>query len=411
MRKVFFSMNDFSKEGGGTIRMLGLMNDYASLGNEVIFISNCPISKHHLFQKNISLIYIDFSFSGKQKRILQALLSIFPVFVVKIFFLKLFKKLNETFKPFKNEDIIFFEYLDNSIGYIAKKQKWVNGYINDIHGVATEEFWFQHSNTKSFIKRCIFKAKFLSSKLLDKKVFENALGIIFSSHAMQDYFEKHYNLKNVKKYVVPNLISSNAITQEIDTDLLKKISEKYQVEKNKIVLFAGGFKQTGGITDLVLAFEKVINKKHDTILILIGDGKIMPQCKELVSKLDLDKSVYFLGRIPYNKLRTYQEIADVIVCPDKQNPFSDMILHLKYLDALISGKIVINGSFKSVQEINKDEFLSLNFTPSDIDSLANSISFALENKEELEIKYRCSKTYTAKNLTYSKYISVLENYS
>jgi len=195
--------------------------------------------------------------------------------------------------------------------------------------------------------------------------------------------------------------------------ILRNIFSRYLLSIVLILtmVFAGGFKQTGGITDLVLAFEKVINKKHDTILILIGDGKIMPQCKELVSKLDLDKSVYFLGRIPYNKLRTYQEIADVIVCPDKQNPFSDMILHLKYLDALISGKIVINGSFKSVQEINKDEFLSLNFTPSDIDSLANSISFALENKEELEIKYRCSKTYTAKNLTYSKYISVLENYS
>lgn len=409
MKNIFFTMNDFSKEGGGTIRMLGLMNDLAILGKEVIFISNCPKSKYILFEKNITHINLNFPFTGKQKRIFQAILSFFPVFIVKLFFSKLFKKLNKTLQPFKNEEIIFFEYLDNSIGYIAKKENWVKGYVNDIHGVATEEFWFQYSNTKSLKKRIIFKAKYFSSKLLDKKVFENARGIIFSSYAMQDYFDKHYNLKNVKKYVVPNLISSNAINNTVDDILLKKIKEKYQIDKDKeVILFAGGFKQTGGITDLILAFEKVVKNNKKAILILIGDGTYMQQCKDLVSKLNLKEVVYFLGRIPYNQLRTYQEIADVIVCPDKQNPFSDMILHLKYLDALISGKIVINGSFKSVQEINKDEFLSINFIPSNVESLANSISFVLDNKIMLEEKYKSSKKYTAENLTYSQFVSVLE---
>jgi hypothetical protein len=114
-----------------------------------------------------------------------------------------------------------------------------------------------------------------------------------------------------------------------------------------------------------------------------------------------------MGRIPYDHLKTYHDLAVIIVCPDKQNVFSELIVHVKYLDALQSGKIVINGSFKSVKEVNFDQSLSVDFVPSNIDSLTNSLMYCLDNLETLKYKYSNNRKYAEENLTYASHINVL----
>ncbi len=114
-----------------------------------------------------------------------------------------------------------------------------------------------------------------------------------------------------------------------------------------------------------------------------------------------------MGRVPYKDLRTYQSIANVIVCPDRDNVYSQLIVHVKYLDALISGKIVINGAFESVKEINEEEKLSLLYIPSNVESLAKTIFRALENETYLLEKYQKNVQYVRHHLTYNTVISVL----
>jgi glycosyltransferase involved in cell wall biosynthesis len=134
----------------------------------------------------------------------------------------------------------------------------------------------------------------------------------------------------------------------------------------------------------------------------------MLECLSIIKEKQIEDKVVFIGRIPYHQLRTYQDLSDIIVCPDKQNVYSELIVHVKYLDALMSGKLVINGSFKSVKEINVDEFLSLNFIPSDIESLRNVLHYAFEHFEHLKEKYKNVQVFTRDNLTYISHVTVLE---
>ena len=55
---VFFSENDFVKEGGGTIRMLGIMNELAEKGHAVTFISNT--ARVGLFHPSVKHIPVNF---------------------------------------------------------------------------------------------------------------------------------------------------------------------------------------------------------------------------------------------------------------------------------------------------------------------------------------------------------------
>jgi glycosyltransferase involved in cell wall biosynthesis len=407
-RFVFFSMNDFTQEGGGTIRMLGIMNELAKKGHEVIFISNT--TKPHLCDATIKQVALDFPFSRQDKRVFQGLLGILPIFLIQWKYAKLFQRIEQVIQTeFANETIYFCEYLDNSIGYALKKLGIIQNYINDLHGVATLEFKFQAKLGKSLPEKIKFYTKYKISDWLDSKVCNAAQGLIFASQAMKEYFIAQYpKVAEKQNYILPYVLSSGAVLDTVDLNLKKELETKFNRKPDeKIIFFAGAFKKTGGVPDLILAFNTIKNK-YNSRLFIVGDGPTMTECQTIVEQNNLKDKVIFIGRIPYHQLRTYQDLADVIVCPDKQNVYSELIVHVKYLDSLLSRKVVINGSFKSVQEINKDEFLSVNFKPSDVQSLSTAISYSLDHYASLLEKYKNNFDYVSKQLTYASQVAVLE---
>src|SRR3569833_1581857 len=77
MPYIFFTMNDFSKEGGATIRMYGILNELAKQGEDVTLISNAKgMGK---FDSSITHINIGYTFSAKDKRLFQGVVGAFPL--------------------------------------------------------------------------------------------------------------------------------------------------------------------------------------------------------------------------------------------------------------------------------------------------------------------------------------------
>jgi len=408
MRFVFFSMNDFTREGGGTIRMLGILNELAKKGHDIVFVSNA--THYDSFHPRIQHVPLDFPFSRQDKRVFQGLLGLLPVALLSVLYKRFFQRLQTVFMPYASETLYTFEYLDNSIGYVLYTKHWIKGYINDLHGVATLEFKFQANHAKSLVEKIHFELKYQISDWLDRKVCNAAEGLIFASKAMEHYFEKQYPLVSGKRNcILPYVLSPATLDFTVDATLKKELLVKYAIQDDdQIIFFGGAFKKTGGISDLITAFSGLIHTFPNARLFLLGDGPTMPECQALTTQLAVQDKVVFIGRTPYQHLRTYQDLATVIVCPDKQNVYSELIVHVKYLDALVSGKLVINGSFKSVMELNTDGFLSLTFTPSDVESLTRALEEALQNTALLSEKYKHSKSYVAEHLTYQKFVTVLE---
>ena len=214
-----------------------------------------------------------------------------------------------------------------------------------------------------------------------------------------------YSLQNVKSVVVEESINESILTQTINLELLTSLKEKLKIdEATTVFLFAGAFKQLGGVADLVKAYSLL--KKNDaslnTRLILVGDGELESYCKELVNNNDLSNEVFFMGRQSYSKLKTFHSIADIIVCPDKDTIFSQLLPHIKYFDSLTSGKIVINGKFEFTETLNPNQKFSLNFQPSNVNSLAETMRYAVNNKEELSQKYAESSEEAIQTFSYSE---------
>lgn len=399
---IFFTLNNFTLDGGGRVRIYGILNALAKDGKEVILISNCIDTTK--FHTNIKHIPFDFNLSIKQKKIFQLFLAIFPNFVNKVLFQHYIKHFKNKIPQQLQKEIIFLEYLDNSLGYFYKKNKCITSYINDIHGIAPLEF---KNNKAHGIKKIYNLLRYKVAIRLDQKVMKSATKIIVVSEAMKEYFLNEYSFLQNKIIIIRDGVSKEFCDQPIDKSLLHEITQKYKNDGKKIIFFAGNFKDLGGVLDLINAFILLTKKREDIKLLLIGDGEHFKEAKQIIKNVKLNEVVYFLGRVPYSKLKTYQQIANVIVCPDKQHPYSELVPHIKYFDALTTNKIVINGKFKSITEINKEEFLSINFEPSNINDLALKINLALNNAHNLNMKYKNNAKYVCAKLTYENFISYL----
>lgn len=385
---IFFTLRDFHEIGGGSIRINGLISSAINSGHNTRVFSLGKI-------RDAEDIDIGISFSKFEKRIFQLLLTFTPFFLMKVIFYRLYKSLKEVSYKYdlKNSNVIFCEYLDLSVGYFMYRAGMIGRYTCDIHGMVPNEFLIKDKNK-------IFKnLRANVAKKLDDKVFNLSSSFIFASESMERYFYREYNLKDKETLIIPYFIQRSMVKSVVIPSLKNKIIADYQLtEFDNKIFFAGQFKEFGGVTYLIRAFKKVLSLHPNSILILIGKG---PTLKECISYLDENKISYVhIPQIPYEQLRTYQEVSDVLVCPDVMNLYSNFILHLKYIDSLCSNKIVINGSFDSVLEVNNHECLSINYTPSNAESLAGKICYAIENKEELLSKYRNNRSFVKDKFTY-----------
>lgn len=395
-----FTFRDLSKAGGGSIRITGILNALAQNGINITLYS---ITEKALGLNNQIIIKTIPKSLTPNKRIFQFLIAFGLDFIYK-------HKLKEFKKLLPKKEILFFEYLDISIGFWLKKNKVIDDYITDVHGIAPMEFDLQE--TKSMLMPLSNKIKKTTAKKLDKKVFTNAKKIIYPSKGVKQYIENAYQIDAEKGLIVPEAINPLLNQQEVDKAIIKDFSSKYNLhEADKVILFAGEFKPLGGILDLIKSFILFKNEYETNCkLLLIGDGKLMPEAKLLSQQSKHDEDIVFIGRTPYNLLRTYQSLADIIICPDKDTVYSHLLPHIKYFESISSGKIVINGEFDCLQEINDNQFYSLNFKPSNVVSLKDTILYAVSDFNKIKHKYLNSAAIAKTLFSYNESISELKVY-
>ncbi len=397
-RFVFLTMNDMTRDGGGPVRIYGLLNALAGKGCEVTLLSNSTHIKQ--LGPDVRNIFIGRKFTPGQKRMIQALVAWLPAWAAALFFRRTLRLTAERLGGAK--EIYSFEYLDNTLAYLLKKQGFIDRYVNDIHGMAPLEFESQIIRASNLLDRLRFKLKRLSARKLDRKVFSSASGLIYASDAMQEYYERNIISGKKPASIILPFVSGGDVNGKPDQELAEALREKYSLSAGDFVfLFAGSYKATGGVDWLIDAFERIRDQEPRVKLMLIGNtGPMYQHCMRKVRQSEYRASIITIEKIPYSQLLTYQSLANVVVCPDQANNYSEYIIHTKYFDAMWSDKPVINGNFAAVRQINPDERLSLSFDPSSPDDLYRTMKRSVDDYARLSEKYARTSDYLRKNLTY-----------
>ncbi|WP_010228305.1 glycosyltransferase family 4 protein [Gillisia marina] len=212
-------------------------------------------------------------------------------------------------------------------------------------------------------------------KNIEAKSLENADLICCVSQEIK-YKVISMGINEDKVLVTPNRVDSLLFNPEVKNS---RISEKYNL-KGKIVFgWTGSFRNFHGLDSVVKAFKLVKDKTPNAILILVGDGQEFDKIKHLVTELNLEENVIFVGRKKFVKVPDYVSNFDIcLVSAKSAEGFHYSPLKLREYLALGKAVIVPNaGDLSSNFGDGKDVLM---YKPGEVNDLANKMLLLISNE-------------------------------
>lgn len=270
-------------------------------------------------------------------------------------------------------------------------------------------------------------ANHLISKLKNKP-------LVFDSH---EYFTEVPELqhnpvakktwKAIERFIVPKLTYCITVNQSIallfkqeygiDFKVLRNLppENKMQEKANRhilnlpenkfiILLQGNGINMHRGSEELVAAMQYL----DDTFLLLIiGNGDVVPQLKKIAAEKNLQTRIQFIGRLPYQELKKYTMAADLGVTLDKDTNLNYRFsLPNKIFDYIQAGIPVLSSKLPELERIIKQYGVGELVDEVTPQAIAAKIQQMSSNKAQLaEYSKNCEKA--AYELTWENEKSVL----
>ncbi|MCA9486748.1 MAG: glycosyltransferase [Candidatus Woesearchaeota archaeon] len=176
----------------------------------------------------------------------------------------------------------------------------------------------------------------------------------------------------------------------------KSLREKYAI-KGEFLLFVGRLAEKKGITYLLDAMPKIIEKHKDCKLLIVGSGPLEKELKEQAKKLKLEQHVLFTGPIQNSELPRYYASADIFVGPSIVASDGDTEgFGLVFVEAMGSGTLVVTTDLPAIQDIVENEKTGYIGPQKDSISLAKVLLSCLEDKKKANSVALAGKKYVEK---------------
>lgn len=212
----------------------------------------------------------------------------------------------------------------------------------------------------------------------EKLGLENANQRITVSEFSAEEIAKNYAFERDKINVVPNGVDTSEF---IPMNCKDEIKEKYGFAKDDfILLFVGRFFGRKGIEYLLYAMKKVLTKKKNVKLILVGRGLAGNRLKKLAKELKISENVFFAFSLSIKELVKHYASADIFVLPSLYEGQGIVLL-----ESFSCGIPAICSKIGGVIGTLRENENGIFFEKKNSDDLAEKILFLLEN-EELRIK-------------------------
>jgi glycosyltransferase involved in cell wall biosynthesis len=130
-------------------------------------------------------------------------------------------------------------------------------------------------------------------------------------------------IKREKIVGIPNCIEWGMVPKGEGVEG-KKLRQTLGLENRRVVTFCGRLDPRKGLDSLLLAWQRIIRERADTVLLIVGDGPLGEELKERAHALEIDGSVRFLGW--QEKVSDFLMITDIFVHPSLQEGLSNALL-------------------------------------------------------------------------------------
>ncbi|MFH1457272.1 MAG: glycosyltransferase family 4 protein [Patescibacteria group bacterium] len=218
-------------------------------------------------------------------------------------------------------------------------------------------------------------------KLVDKvTVISNFLG----------NWAEYLGVKKEKIVLVPNGVNIEVIeklkaplsSRSIAGWLPEAASNKVIKSNEKIIFTASRLVEKNGIEYLIKAVKLLITNYGflDTKLLIAGDGPLKNKLEKIVSELDLDNKIEFLGEVKFEKIKEYYAIADIFCRPSLSEGFGNV-----FVEAMAAEVPVIATPVGGIPDFLKDRETGWFCEVQNSASIADKIVYILDEKNKAEV--------------------------
>ncbi|RGS75647.1 glycosyltransferase [Coprococcus sp. AF21-14LB] len=197
------------------------------------------------------------------------------------------------------------------------------------------------------------------------------------------------NLTKTKRevYIVPNVV--NEVFKPIE-----KIGDAFRF------IVVGALVPIKQFDKVIQSFTVAFKSKEEVKLIIVGDGVEKKNLEKLVENLNMQKQIFFTGRLSHQDTANEIGQSDVLICYSKSETFGVPII-----EAWACGLPVIATTEVAVVE-QWDERLGIQVSAENMKELADKMQYIYKHKEEYNINYIqnfAQQNYSEKNI-YEKLI-------
>ena len=280
------------------------------------------------------------------------------------------------FLLFSKVDLIFSNDLDTlPAAFLAHKLKRRSKIVYDSHELFTEAPELEGRFVKK-IWEC-----------MEKIIFPKLTNIITVNDTIAEIFKSKYR----KSIVVIRNVSEKFDWSELKSKKDLGIPE----DKELIIVQGSGLNVDRGIEEAILAMQLINN----AILLIVGDGDVIPNAKELVKTHQLETKVLFFGKRPYKELMQFTRYASIGLALDKPKSLNyRFALPNKLFDYIQANTAVICSNLIEIQKIVEKYEIGIFIETISPEAIAETINGLLENKDKLlSFQENCKKAAEVEN--------------
>jgi glycosyltransferase involved in cell wall biosynthesis len=270
-------------------------------------------------------------------------------------------------------DVIHAHFLEN--GFIGahlkntyEKPLVVTGHGFDVYDLPFRDHWY--NSLAKFIlteaDQVITVSKFNARKLLSLGVSSNKLHVIPNG----------YDERLFKPVSTPNARERLGLPQN-----------------RKILLSVGNLVKVKGHIYLISAMSRVLRKRKDVQLIIVGTGPLKEVLQNMIKKYELKNYVMLVGAKEHREIPMWMNASDIFILPSLQEGFPTVIP-----EAMACGKPVVATNVGGVPEAITHNDLGILINPGDSEELASAILEALERKWNPGVILKHAEKYSWSNL-------------
>lgn len=323
-------------------------------GHDVTIISNTsPLKRAEIFRDGVRAYYLNEN--QPQYKTIRFTDAVYRKFI----------SLNKE-KPF---DLV--HSLDNSGFKIGQHKKILKTCVAyDVEATQMAQLFSilseGKSGTQSFISTSIkLIFKFLKNYFtLDRSLLDSADGVFVTTPQQRMILERYYLYPDFHTYTVPYGINLGDLTPKSESENFKS---KLNIPDNaQIILANSDFTNAHEVTPLLKAFEKVVLKKPNTYLLLLGSGPQIKNVEFEMLNLALGSRVIMPGAV------IAEEMLECILASPIYIDLSSRSTGLEpsLIEAMAQKKVVIGSELSPISEVIEDGVDGFLVRPADVETLS-----------------------------------------